>query len=83
MDGWQRIDGTSGYDQLRRIGERAVRLVGEPITFVASPDELRGLLGEPGFRVTEIATSAVLDQRFATGGRRCDEGLYVVAAERR
>lgn len=83
MDCWQRVAGMSAYDQLRRIGERAIRLVGEPISFVASPDELRHLLADHGFHVAEVATSDVLDQRFATAGRSCDEGLYVLAAERR
>lgn len=83
MDCWQRAGGLGPYDQLRRVGERAIRLVGEPITFVAAPEEVRGLLAEHGFAVTEVATSEVLDRRFATAGRRCDEGLYLLAAERR
>jgi methyltransferase (TIGR00027 family) len=82
MDGWQRVGGLGAYDQLRRLGERAIRLVGEPITFVASPDTVRELLAERGFRVRDVATSDQLDGRFATDGRRCDEGLYVLAAER-
>lgn len=83
MDCWQHVGGISAYDQLRRIGERAIRLVGEPITFVAAPDEMVELLAAHGFDVAEIASSDLLDQRFATAGRRCDEGLYVLAAERR
>jgi methyltransferase (TIGR00027 family) len=83
MDCWRHVAGLGPYDQLRRIGERAIRLVGEPITFTASPEALGDLLAEHGFRVAEVATSEVLDREFATGGRRCDEGLYVLAAERR
>jgi O-methyltransferase involved in polyketide biosynthesis len=83
MDCWQRVPGWRPYDQLRRVGERAFRIVGEPITFTATPAELSALLAEHDFAVTDVATSDILTRRFATDGRRCDEGLYVVAAERR
>lgn len=82
MDCWQRVGGLGAYDQLRRLGERAIRLVGEPIAFVASPETVRKLLAEHGFDVADVATSERLNERFATDGRRCDEGLYVLAAER-
>lgn len=83
MDCWQRVGGWRPYDQVRRFGEHAFRLVGEPISFVATPNELSALLSEHGFAVADLATSDVLTERYATAGRRCDDGLYVLAAERR
>lgn len=82
MDCWQHVPGWGPYDQVRRIGERAIRLVGEPISFAAAPQQLAELLDQRGFRTADLATSEVLTRRYATGGRRCEEGLYVVAATR-
>jgi methyltransferase (TIGR00027 family) len=83
MDCWQRVAGWRPYDQVRKFGEQAFRLAGEPITFTARPVALRALLAEHGFAVTDVATSDVLTDRYATAGRTCDEGLYVLAADRR
>ena len=38
------------------------------------------VLGVAGFRLTDLATAPVLARRHATAGRRCDDGLYVLAA---
>jgi methyltransferase (TIGR00027 family) len=82
MDCWRHVGGFSAYDLLRRLGEHAIRLVGEPLTFMATPAELTDLLAQQGYPVSDLATSDELTQRFATDGRRCDEVLYTLAAMR-
>jgi methyltransferase (TIGR00027 family) len=82
MDAWRHVAGAGWYDQVRRIGERAIGLVGEPISYAAGPEELRALLADAGFAVRQVATAETLERRYATAGRRCDEGLYLLAAER-
>ena len=83
MDFWRHVGGLRPYDQLRRVGERAIRLIGEPLTFAVAPADVPALMGEHGFDVADLATAGEMTRRFATGGRRCDEGMFVVAARRR
>ncbi|MCW2655882.1 MAG: S-adenosyl-L-methionine-dependent methyltransferase, partial [Jatrophihabitans sp.] len=66
MDCWRRVGGRSVYDQLRRLGERAIRLI-----------------GGAGFDVLDLATAGEMTRRYATAGRHCDEGMYVVAGRLR
>lgn len=80
MDYWQHVAGSRPYDQLRRIGERAMGLIGEPIGFAIPAPAVGELLGRAGFDVSDLATAELMTARYATSGRRCDEGMYVVAA---
>jgi methyltransferase (TIGR00027 family) len=83
MDFWQRIGGRGVYDQLRRAGERAIRLIGEPIGFAIDADAAPALLESAGFEVVDLAEAGEMTARYATAGRRCDDGMYVVAARLR
>lgn len=80
MDFYQHVRGWRPYDQVRRLGELSLGLIGEPVTFAIAPTEVGRLLGRAGLDVAELATAGTLASRFSTGGRRCDECLYVVAA---
>jgi methyltransferase (TIGR00027 family) len=79
MDYWQRVDGVGGYE-LRRAAERAMALIGEPVTFQIAAGDVPALLGPPGLAVTDLAEAEAMTARYATGGRHCDPGMYVVAA---
>jgi methyltransferase (TIGR00027 family) len=79
MDFWQRVDGVGGYE-LRRRAERAMRLIGEPIGFAIDAGGVPSLLEPHGFGVADIAEADEMTDRYATGGRRCDPGMYVAAA---
>jgi methyltransferase (TIGR00027 family) len=79
MDFWQRVGGAGGYT-FRRRAERAMHLIGEPIGFAIDAAAVGSLLEPHGFRVTDLAESDEMTARYATGGRRCDSGMYVVAA---
>jgi methyltransferase (TIGR00027 family) len=83
MDYWQSVGGRSVYDRFRRIGERGIRLIGEPITFSIAPSDVPDLLAGEGFDVLDLATAGEMTRRYATAGRHCDEGMYVVAARLR
>ena len=83
IDCWQHVSGLRPYDQLRRLGERAIRLIGEPITFPVSPGDITVLLAEAGFDATDVAPAVEMTTRYATAGRRCDEGMFVLSAVRR
>jgi hypothetical protein len=39
-----------------------------------------GLLAAHGFEVVDLAEANEMTKRYATGGRVCDPGMYVVAA---
>jgi methyltransferase (TIGR00027 family) len=79
MDFWQRV-GRGGTYQLRRSAERAMRLIGEPLAFAMPARDVGTLLGPRGFDLLDVAEAAELTTRYATGGRVCDPGMYVVAA---
>lgn len=83
MDCWQRVGGLLPYDQLRRVGERAIALIGEPVTFPVAPDRITRMLDAAGFTVVDLALAAELTRRHATAGRHCDQGMYVLAARLR
>ena len=80
MDFWQQVSGVGGYS-LRVAAVRAMRLIGEPITFPIDAVDAADLLGAHGFAVRDLAESGELTMRYATDGRRCDPGMYVAAAE--
>jgi methyltransferase (TIGR00027 family) len=79
MDFWQSVRGPGGY-VLRRVAERAMALIGEPIGFAVDAKDVSALLAPHGFGVNDLAQGAEMTARYATGGRRCDPGMYVVAA---
>lgn len=83
MDFWQRVGGLGPYAQLRRAGQRAMGLIGEPIGFAIAASDVAELFDAVGFEVVDLATASTMTARYATGGRRCDEGMYVVAARLR
>ena len=80
MDFWQPVGGLGPYAQLRRAAVRGLAVIGEPVTFSVRPADAEVLLGETGFELLDLADGHRLTARYATDGRRCDDGLYVVAA---
>ena len=80
MDFWQQVSGVGGYS-FRLAAERAMRLIGEPITFPIDAVDVPQLLAPHRFAVRDLADGGELTVRYATDGRRCDPGMYVVAAE--
>ena len=81
MDFWQQVPGAGG--PLRVVVQRAMKLIGEPITFPAPAAGVSRLLEPSGFVPIDLAEADVLTARYATGDRCCDPGMYVVAAELR
>jgi methyltransferase (TIGR00027 family) len=81
MDFWQHGPGPGG-ERLRRVVERGMTAVGEPIAFPVDAAAAPGVLEPHGFEVDDLAEAAVLTARYATGGRTCDPGMYLVAARR-
>jgi methyltransferase (TIGR00027 family) len=80
MDFWQRVGGPA-WRALRMRAERGMDLIGEPIGFAIPASAAGGLLATHGFRMTDLAEAAEMTARYATDGRTCDPGMYVVAAE--
>ena len=80
LDLWDGTGGHGAFAPLRRLGARAIALIGEPVTYGVSEVAIDPLLGEYGFTLTDLADAHELARRHATGGRRSFEGLYVVAA---
>ena len=80
LDLWQHVAGAGG--PLRPVAVRAMRLIGEPVTFALPAGSAGGLLEPEGFELIDLAEADVLTTRFATGGRCCDPGMYLVAAQR-
>jgi O-methyltransferase involved in polyketide biosynthesis len=78
LDFWQRVRGPGG--PLRPAVESAMRWIGEPITFAIGAAEAPALLSRHGFDVVDLAEGEEMTSRYATGGRRCDPGMYVLAA---
>jgi methyltransferase (TIGR00027 family) len=79
MDFWQRVGGFGVY-QLRVRAEHAMHLIGEPIAFALDAGSVDTLLAPHGFEALDLADGREMTARYATGGRRCDPGMYVVAA---
>jgi methyltransferase (TIGR00027 family) len=83
VDFWQQVGGRRPYDLARRVGERAIRLIGEPMTFALDASAAGPLLESAGFTVFDLAEAGDMTARYATAGRRCDDGMYVAAARLR
>jgi methyltransferase (TIGR00027 family) len=83
MDMWDGTGGPGPFAPLRRLGARAIALIGEPVTFGVVPSAMPGLLAEHGFEVSDLADAATLTARYATAGRHSFESLYVLAARLR
>lgn len=82
LDLWDATGGPGALAPLRRLGARAIALVGEPVTYGVAPTAVGDLLATFGFAVTDVADAAALTDRYATAGRHCIESLYAVAASR-
>ena len=80
MDFWYELPGMGLFSRVRRLGARAIALIGEPVTFGVAPADVGGLLDVHGFDVIDLAQSRELAARYATGGRPCEESVYVLAA---
>ena len=81
MDLWDGTGGPGPLAPLRRLGARAIALIGEPVTFGAPPEGVHRLLGAA--RVRDERPRRRGDAgRAATRprGRRSFESLYVLAA---
>jgi methyltransferase (TIGR00027 family) len=83
MDLWQTPGGRRPADQVRRLAVRGLGLIGEPLTFAISADDAGVLLEDAGFAVIDRATAGRLTDRYATAGRHCDGGLYLLAGRLR
>jgi methyltransferase (TIGR00027 family) len=83
MDFWQQVGGLRPVDTLRRVGQRAIRVIGEPIMFSARPATVTRSLDAAGFVVADLVTADDMTARYATAERHCDPGMYVLAARRR
>ena len=81
MDFWHRLPGVGPRTALRRVGAQAVALIGEPVTFGVAPAEVAGFLDVHGFDVIDLVRSREMAARYSTGGRPCEESVYVVAAQ--
>ena len=82
MDFWYPVAGSGAADQVRRLGARTIRLIGEPVTFGLDPASAPAYLAEHGFDVIDTAEHVQLAERYATDGRRCEKSVYVLAASR-
>jgi O-methyltransferase involved in polyketide biosynthesis len=80
MDFWQRVGGPA-WRQVRMRAERGMDLIGEPINFTIPAAAVGGLFRAHGFSVLDLAEADEMTKRYATGGRVCDPGMYVAAAE--
>jgi methyltransferase (TIGR00027 family) len=80
MDLWDGTGGPGLLAPVRRLGARAIALIGEPVTFGIVASAAHSLLAEHGFEVCDLADATTLATRYATGGRRSFESLYVLAA---
>lgn len=80
MDLWDGTGGPGPLAPVRRLGARAIALIGEPVTFGVVPSAARSLLAEHCFEITDLADATTLATRYATSGRRSFESLYVLAA---
>jgi methyltransferase (TIGR00027 family) len=80
MDFWHEVTGLGPIDQVRRLGARAIALVGEPVTFGIHPGTVTEFLDLHGFEVFDLVQARELAARYSTDGRPCEESVYVVAA---
>lgn len=80
MDMWDGTGGPGPLAPLRRLGARAIALIGEPVTFGAPPQGMHRILARHGFAMSDLADAATLARRYATCGRRSFESLYTLAA---
>ncbi|MEO6885307.1 MAG: SAM-dependent methyltransferase [Jatrophihabitantaceae bacterium] len=83
MDLFHDISGLRPIDRLRRAGVRAIRLIGEPITFALTPKQAPGFLHTHGFEASTVMQSDALAAHYSTDRRPCDRSVYVLAARRR
>ena len=79
MDYWYEVRG-GPLEQIRRLGARAIALIGEPVTFGVAPSDVADFLNGHGFEVFDLVQSTELAERYATDGRHSEESVYVVAA---
>ena len=79
MDFWQRVGGPA-WRQVRMRAERGMDLIGEPIAFAIPAGAVGELFAAHNLTVADLAEADELTRRYATDGRVCDPGLYVVAA---
>ena len=79
MDCWYELRG-GVFDDVRRLGAKAIGLIGEPVTFSLPPDAVPALMRDEGMTVEDLLDWRELAERYATDGRHCEPSLYVVAA---
>ncbi len=80
MDYWYPVGGIGPYDQLRRLAARAIRLVGEPVTFGLAPQDAPAYLNAHGFDVIDLVRAPELAARYSTDGRPVEKSVYVLGA---
>jgi methyltransferase (TIGR00027 family) len=79
VDFWYEVHG-GVLDDVRRLGAKAIGLIGEPVTFGLAPDELPALLAEVGMDPVAVLPWQEMQRRYATDGRHCEPSVYVAAA---
>lgn len=80
MDFWHRLPDGGPRAALHHLGARAIALIGEPVTFGVAPTQVAGLLDVHGFEVIDLVQSRELAAPYSTGGRPCEESVYVLTA---
>jgi methyltransferase (TIGR00027 family) len=80
-DLWQ-ARGRAPFSGLRRLAARGFALIGEPVTFAMSTEDVAPFLAGHGWQLTDLADHQELAARHATDGRTCEPSLYVIAAVR-
>ena len=82
-DMWHVVDDPGPMGTARRLAPSALSFIGEPVTFCIHPEDMNDFLARHGLRITDLAMSDELQDRYARGERALvDESMYVLAAER-
>lgn len=82
-DMWYVVDDPGPMGTARRLAPSALSFIGEPVTFCMHPEDMTHFLERHGLRITDLARSHDLQERYVPGERAVvDESMYVLAAER-
>jgi methyltransferase (TIGR00027 family) len=80
LDLWHFPEGSDFMATAHRLSASALDLIGEPVTFGIHPEDAQPFLEGLGFRVIEIADSALLKSRYVRDRRRVYGAAYLVHA---
>jgi methyltransferase (TIGR00027 family) len=82
VDFWQELPGGTPIARTRRAITRSFALIGEPLTFAATPDAVGRLMRSHGFAVEDLADAEELTRRHSTARRPCERSTFVLTARR-